>query len=531
MEDRLKLVKIVSSLPNPQFEQLVFAIQPPAGVIPSASAPQGDRTYSLLTWAESVVGPGLDELVNVLQEILGSDIWVDSPAPRYPSTEYTSIPQNTPLQILSEGVLAWNQWREDNPMFSPELEAADLHGFDLEGIDFFAVNLSKSNLSNAILRNADLRGSKLKESSLIKADLAGADLRNADLVGADFFESDLRDANLRDADLSRANFQKANLRAAQILGANLAGIDLTGACIEDWQIGISTKIEKVECKYIFRQYSLENNQFLNRLPVDENALFESEEFEQWIKVRLTALDTIDITFAKGIDWQAFFTSLQEIRKAHSNSSISMQSVGENRGTYVIGLRIETETTGDALKSLRAEVEAQIKSFYQKRLSESQGEIRALERSLDVALEKLAMASGDHSTTQNFYGSTGNVAGKNYGSMTAYINQNSDEITCLIVALREAAQAFPPEQKEDVLIEIDDLESDLKTPSKQDERRIGTRIKRLIAASTAAMMISGGVATVSGDVATVSDNLNKFTANLLELKEKLGIKSQEDLQQL
>jgi hypothetical protein len=119
------------------------------------------------------------------------------------------------------------------------------------------------------------------------------------------------------------------------------------------------------------------------------------------------------------------------------------------------------------------------------------------------------------TVQNFHGPVGNVAGTNYGTMTAYINQNSDDISRLITALRQTAQQFPEDQKEDALMELDDLEADLKTPEKQDPKRIGKRLKRLIAAGTAVATLSSGAAAFSG-------NINDFTSNVLELAEKIGL---------
>jgi hypothetical protein len=120
-----------------------------------------------------------------------------------------------------------------------------------------------------------------------------------------------------------------------------------------------------------------------------------------------------------------------------------------------------------------------------------------------------------SISQTFYGPVGNVAGTNYGTMTAYINQNSDDISRLLTALRKMAQQFPPEQQDEALMELDNLEADLKNPEKREPKRIGKRLQRLIAAGTAAATIAGGAATFSG-------NLNEFTSNVLELAEKVGL---------
>lgn len=72
IQKRLALFKLLSSLPGPQFEQVVFALSPPAGNVPPNSAPQGQRVPALLAWAESPIGCGLAALEQVLHSILPS---------------------------------------------------------------------------------------------------------------------------------------------------------------------------------------------------------------------------------------------------------------------------------------------------------------------------------------------------------------------------------------------------------------------------------------------------------------------------
>ena len=65
---RLALFQNLVSLPGPQFEQVLFALDPPPGNVPSAQAPQGDRVKALLDWATSI-GPGLGEVDAVYDQI------------------------------------------------------------------------------------------------------------------------------------------------------------------------------------------------------------------------------------------------------------------------------------------------------------------------------------------------------------------------------------------------------------------------------------------------------------------------------
>ena len=90
----------------------------------------------------------------------------------------------------------------------------------------------------------------------------------------------------------------------------------------------------------------------------------------------------------------------------------------------------------------------------------------------------------------------------------------DDITHLITTLREHAQAFPAENKDEALDVLKDLERDIQDPE-PDPNRIGRRLKRLVAIATTVGALTGGAATFSGD-------LNTFTGNVLELTETFGI---------
>jgi hypothetical protein len=49
---------------------LLFAAEPPAGVVPPMPAPQADRASALLTWAEAPGGCGLTVIQEILKTIL-----------------------------------------------------------------------------------------------------------------------------------------------------------------------------------------------------------------------------------------------------------------------------------------------------------------------------------------------------------------------------------------------------------------------------------------------------------------------------
>ena len=102
------------------------------------------------------------------------------------------------LDILQQGVEAWNSWRETNPFIKPDLSGVDLTAAyyvfltDFRRRDAYGMagssrlNLSRTNLSGTNLSWNDLSGADLSEANLSGADLSGADLQHSALVSTDF---------------------------------------------------------------------------------------------------------------------------------------------------------------------------------------------------------------------------------------------------------------------------------------------------------------------------------------------------------
>src|SRR5215208_5684036 len=143
------------------------------------------------------------------------------------------------LAILKEGVKAWNEWRAQNPLSTPDfteahLQKADLPGVNLQGADLQEADLQAAILDGANLQEADLRGANLQEATLqgailLVAILEGTNLQAAILDGANLQAVDLRRANLQEADLQAAILQGANLQEATLPGATLPGAILEDA--------------------------------------------------------------------------------------------------------------------------------------------------------------------------------------------------------------------------------------------------------------------------------------------------------------
>jgi hypothetical protein len=67
--DRAPLFATLSALVSGDFEKLLFAANPPRGLIPGPTAAQAMRVSALLDWADSPTGRGLDEIQDLLSRL------------------------------------------------------------------------------------------------------------------------------------------------------------------------------------------------------------------------------------------------------------------------------------------------------------------------------------------------------------------------------------------------------------------------------------------------------------------------------
>jgi hypothetical protein len=70
--DRLKLRRTLQELIPANFNDLLYVLNAPSGIIPSSQADQASRVDALLHWAKSPTGPGLAAVQEALTEILNN---------------------------------------------------------------------------------------------------------------------------------------------------------------------------------------------------------------------------------------------------------------------------------------------------------------------------------------------------------------------------------------------------------------------------------------------------------------------------
>ena len=109
----------------------------------------------------------------------------------------------------------------------------------------------------------DGRSKKFNQLSMVGLNLQNANLEGASFAGTDCSQTNFEGANLTDARLIRTKLERAILKKSK----------LTGACIENWAITQSTRLDDIDCDYVFTRSDTQGN------PTDESRLPSQDTFE------------------------------------------------------------------------------------------------------------------------------------------------------------------------------------------------------------------------------------------------------------
>ena len=248
------------------------------------------------------------------------------------------------------------------------LTRANLGYANLTGANLYRANLTRANLgyvklTRANLTRANLTGVELENSNLGYANLTRANLTGANLISANLFRADLENANL-----TGANLYYANLSRVQALTTNFKGAILTGVCIENWNINLKTNLQDIICDYVY----LKQNQ-KDRRPHDPDKSFARTEFTKRYQ---KLLETVDIYFGEGINWQVFLESFQKLQEeerikiAEGEREIPIIQGIENTsdGSFVIKVGVSPDTD-------KGEIEKSFWQKYQRMLKEAEEKYR------------------------------------------------------------------------------------------------------------------------------------------------------------
>jgi hypothetical protein len=119
------------------------------------------------------------------------------------------------------------------------------------------------------------------------------------------------------------------------VGTDFTGASMTGVCLEAWNIESSTKLDEVDCQYV---YLLENpkprTDDRERRP--SSGVFQPQEFTKLFE---EVLDTVDFIFQNGIDWKAFMQAFKQVQVENEDTPLDIQSI-ENKGDGVVVVKVK-----------------------------------------------------------------------------------------------------------------------------------------------------------------------------------------------
>jgi uncharacterized protein YjbI with pentapeptide repeats len=320
------------------------------------------------------------------------------------------------LTTVAAGCIAQRTISE-NYLFS-QIRSTAVAFVALWGTNFRRANLTEANFSNATLRSVDFRRSILKRTYWRNAkglkfarlgntylanpkirqlvvtcngqgeifdglDLNGVNLQEANLQEASFIGVSLNQSNLRGADLSRAI-----LKQTQLDGTDLTRSILTGAYIEDWGITSTTKLENVQCEYVYMRVPTKENPNPLRKPDNLRETFAEGEFADFIQ---PFFDTLDLYHSQDVDPRAISIALRDLSANHPDDNLQFMAI-ERRGNNGINLRFtatpranKSELSHEYFANY-AQIKKELPAAVQMKLAEQDVEIRTLKGTIEQFIQ-------------------------------------------------------------------------------------------------------------------------------------------------
>jgi uncharacterized protein YjbI with pentapeptide repeats len=264
------------------------------------------------------------------------------------------------------GYVAWKAKTGDEKFALTQRIAVALAA--TRGTSFRKADLTNTNFSDASLRNTDLREAILTHTywhqtrNLNLARVGGSylsharirqlvftsdgcqknydrlDLQSLNLCGANLTEASLIGTNLSQANLQGANLSNAKLVQTQLDCTDLTNACLTGACIQDWGITTTTKLEEIQCEYVYMRSPTENNPDCYRKPDNTWENFANGEFADFIA---PLVKTLDLYHNRRADPRAVAIAFRRLIEEHPESELELLAI-ERKGRDKILLRAKAK---------------------------------------------------------------------------------------------------------------------------------------------------------------------------------------------
>jgi uncharacterized protein YjbI with pentapeptide repeats len=425
------------------------------------------------------------------------------------------------VNVLLNIYVAWRTLK-GNPKFDmltklsvafASIGGTSFRGADLTNANFTEANLKSSDFRNSreknILKNTDLtrtlwkQAKKLDRARVGQSILANQEVRELlvtgklnssksyeglNLRGANLDGVYLENVNFKRAILSEASFRKANLEwvnltEAQAIGTDFTGAQMTGVCLEGWSYDHTTKLEDVDCRFVFELEHPNAKGSRERRPHDPDKEFAEGDFTKRYSV---SLNVVQLLIRNGINREAFIAAWENLTKDYPDlNPDDIQEIKKKGQDVELTVAVpedtdkgQVERSFDSgyvtkLKEIEAKHQSQLLEEKDRTIETMKDMYFALAESkkgdVTVITTTEAKAMTDQSpvtfTARDITNSVVNL-GKIKGNVTNAINQipfqntgDSPDIKTLLTQLQEAISTekeLTDEDKADALEKVEEL---------------------------------------------------------------------------
>lgn len=311
---------------------------------------------------------------------------------------HSAFTGNEKLAFVRQRALAFTTWG-----------GTSFYKANLTNADFSFAKVAKTDFRNAVTTRTDFKGaigteycrfegtvlysSEIREICITRhgkgkifdhLSIRGVNWSEAILSDTSFISADLNEADLRGADLSRAK-----LIQTQLDKTDLTQTCLTGACIENWGITAKTKLDDVDCKYVFMRLPTRDNPEPYRKPDNRQEEFQTGDFADFI---CPIVKTLDLYHNREVDPRAFAISFKQLAENNSDANLEIVAM-ERRGKNKLLIRAKTAQDAN-LSQLNAEYFSTYNQFIalppqaqEQLLTEKDNRIQSLEAMVTTALQR------------------------------------------------------------------------------------------------------------------------------------------------
>ncbi|MEG4022417.1 pentapeptide repeat-containing protein [Microcoleus sp. S13C4] len=251
--------------------------------------------------------------------------------------------------------------------------------------------LDRARVGNSILADTRVRKLLVTGNGYNKS-YVGANLQGANLTGdVNLSYANLKQANLSEATLHQANLEFANLTETQALATDFTEAYFTGACLEAWNIDATTKLDRVNCRFVYLlEYPQPGTGDRERRPHHINKCFEPGDFEKLYK---KIMETVQILIKDGLNPEAFTAAFQKLMQEFPDiTPESIQGIEKKENDVLLTLKVPEETDKGKVEQIWDEVyQARLEAQIQAEQLKAKDEIIAIQKYYNHVFEGLVKA--------------------------------------------------------------------------------------------------------------------------------------------